>query len=251
MSTSPLVSLAIAVAPLVAVGCGGGATGAPTTAGPATPVEAAPDPAHHGHHGHHGADMPHRFEDADAWAKVFDDPARDAWQRPDEVVALLALAPGMVVADVGAGTGYFEGRIAAAVGPDGEVIATDVEPDMVRYLGERAAHDGWTNVRALQVEPGDPGLAPASVDRVLIVDVWHHLDDRAGYAARLATALRPGGWVAVVDFTGDAERGPPRDHRLAPEAIIADLTAGGLVAELATETLPDQYVVIGRLPDGR
>ena len=82
--------------------------------------------------------MPHRFEHADAWAKQFDDPSRDAWQQPDKVIAALGLEPAMSVADVGAGTGYFTVRLARAV-PQGQVIATDIEPDMVRYLGERAS----------------------------------------------------------------------------------------------------------------
>lgn len=190
--------------------------------------------------------MPHRFEDADEWAKVFDDPARDAWQKPDEVVSLLELRPGMTVADVGAGTGYFLGRLAAAVGPSGAVIATDLEADMVRYMSERATREGWPNVRAIQVTADDPGLAAASVDRILVVDVWHHLADRRAYAARLASSLRPGGFIAIVDFTLEAERGPPSAHRLPPDEIIADLTAAGLSASLAPETLPDQYVVIAR-----
>ena len=78
----------------------------------------------------------HTFEDADKWAKVFDDPERDAWQKPHEVIRALALKPDAVVADIGAGTGYFEKRLAEGVGPEGRVLAIDVEPDMIRYLGE-------------------------------------------------------------------------------------------------------------------
>lgn len=190
--------------------------------------------------------MHHGFEDAEKWAAVFDDPDRDAWQRPDEVVALLSLKPGMTVADVGAGTGYFVGRLSAAVGPTGKVIATDVEPNMVRYLEERAKRDGWTNVRAVQSAPADPTLGAATADRILIVDVWHHLADRVAYARKLAAALRPGGTIAIVDFTLDAERGPPKTHRLAADAIIAELAQAGLTAEVVPEQLPDQYVIIAR-----
>lgn len=198
------------------------------------------------HQHHHGAGMPHRFEDADEWAKVFDDPARDAWQKPDEVVSLLQLSPGMTVADIGAGTGYFVARLSAAVGPTGHVVATDIEPDMVRYISERATREHLPNVRAVLAPPDSPGLDPSSVDRILVVDVWHHLSDRPAYAAGLAATLRPGGFIAIVDFTLDAERGPPPAHRLAPDAIIADLASAGLTASLAAETLPDQYVVIAR-----
>jgi SAM-dependent methyltransferase len=188
--------------------------------------------------------MPHRFEHADDWVKAFDDPARDAWQQPDRVIAVLALAPEMTVADVGAGTGYFTVRLARAV-PRGQVIATDIEPDMVRYLGERAAREHLSNVRAVLAGSADPNLAPASVDRILIVDVWHHIADRVGYATGLAKALRPGGRIAIVDFTLEATHGPPKHHRLRAEQIVADLRAAGLDASVDPTALPEQYIVVG------
>jgi SAM-dependent methyltransferase len=216
----------------LALGCGQPAKPAPAAALP-------PGGAHH-----HPATMVHRFDDANAWAKVFDDPARDAWQEPDRVVAALGLAPNMTVADVGAGTGYFTVRLARAV-PAGQVIATDIEPDMVRHLGERAAREQLGNVRAVLATADEPGLAPETVDRVLVVDVWHHIADRVRYAKGLARALRPGGQIAIVDFTLAATHGPPPRHRLAPEAIIADLRAAGLDAALAPTQLPEQYIVTG------
>lgn len=215
----------------MALGCGGGSS--------ARPAPAEPD-HHHQHHGMH-----HRFDNADQWAKVFDDPARDAWQQPDAVLGALELAPAMTVADIGAGTGYFTMRLARAV-PQGKVIATDVEPDMVRYLGERATREGAGNVEAVQTPPDDPKLAEASVDRILVVDVWHHLGDRAAYARALAKALRPGGFVAVVDFKRDATQGPPPAMRLAPEAIAAELAAAGLTTSISPVALPEQYIVIAR-----
>ncbi len=187
--------------------------------------------------------MPHRFENADEWAKVFDDPARDAWQKPDQVLAALDLAPHQVIADIGAGTGYFTVRLARAV-PDGSVIATDIEPDMIRYMSDRAAKEKLPNIRALVTPPADPQLAPASVDRILVVDVWHHLGDRVAYARALASALRPGGKLAIVDFKLSSSHGPPPKHRLAPDAIIADLRAAGLTATVSPIDLPDQYIVI-------
>ena len=188
--------------------------------------------------------MPHRFEHADEWAKRFDDPSRDAWQQPDKVVAALGLAPTMTVADVGAGTGYFTVRLARAV-PQGQVIATDIEPDMVRYLGERATREGLTNIRTVLAGADDPKLPPASVDRILVVDVWHHVADRPRYAAGLANALRPGGKLFIVDFTQAATHGPPKEHRLAPEAIVADLRGAGLDAAVDPTQLPEQYIVAG------
>ena len=189
--------------------------------------------------------MPHRFANADQWAKVFDAPDRDAWQKPDDVLGALELAPALTVADVGAGTGYFTVRLARAV-PQGQVIATDIEPDMVRYLTERARREQLSNVRAVLAGPDDPALPPASVDRILVVDVWHHVADRRKYAAGLARALRPGGFVAIVDFTQEATHGPPRQHRLLPDAVQTDLRSAGLAASVSTVRLPEQYIVIGR-----
>ena len=185
--------------------------------------------------------MPHRFENAEQWAKVFDDPARDAWQQPDAVIGALWLGPAMVVADVGAGTGYFAVRIAPHVA---DVIATDVEADMVRYLEERAVREGITNLRVQLTPPDDPQLPP--VDRILVVNVWHHIADRVAYAKKLAAALKPDGFIAIVDFKLDAKIGPPREHRIAPAALIADLEAAGLHAELSSLELPEQYMIVAR-----
>ncbi len=211
---------------------------------PAQPAQPAQSGLPPGAEHHHPATMVHRFDDAEAWAKVFDDPARDAWQHPDDVVAALELSPNMTVADVGSGTGYFTVRLARAV-PGGQVIATDIEPDMVRYLGDRAQRQKLGNVRAVLATGDDPRLEPNSVDRVLLVDVWHHVADRGAYAKGLASALRPGGQIAIVDFTQEATHGPPREHRLRPEVIIADLQAAGLDASLSPTRLPDQFIVIG------
>ncbi len=186
----------------------------------------------------------HRFEHAEQWAREFDDPSRDAWQKPEIVVAAMQIAPGMTIADIGAGTGYFEPHLSRAVGPNGRVLALDTEPDMVRYLSERAAREQLANVDARKVAPDDPGLPVASVDRVLIVDTWHHIANRAAYASLLAAALKPGGEVIIVDFRRDAQRGPPPEHRIAPEEVARELSAGGLAAHVTDTGLPEQYVVV-------
>lgn len=203
---------------------------------------------HHGQHGHHGGPLVHRFEKADDWAKEFDDPARDEWQKPAEVVASMKISEGMIVADIGAGTGYFEPHLSRAVGASGKVLALDIEADMVRYMRERAAKEKLANVEPKQVGLADPGLGTASVDRVLIVDTWHHVDGRDAYASKLFAGLKPGGLLVIVDFTMEAKKGPPKEHRLAPETILNELKAAGFSPEIATETLPDQYIVIAKKP---
>jgi SAM-dependent methyltransferase len=227
---------------LLVAACGGSAG---ETQPPPQP-QASPAARHGGEHASAHGD--HTFDKAEDWAALFDHPSRAAWQKPDEVVALLALTPGMTVVDVGAGTGYFLSRLSAAVGASGRVVATDIQRDMVRYMNERAAREKLGNVSAVLAPPDDVGVAAGSADRALVVDVWHHIQGREQYAARLARVLRPGGAVVIVDFTLESRRGPPRDHRLAPDTIMAELRAAGFAVELASESLPDQYVVIGRLP---
>jgi len=184
----------------------------------------------------------HRFSDAEKWAHVFDDPERDAWQKPHQVIEALALKPDAVVADLGAGTGYFSVRLARMV-PKGRVYAVDVEPDMVKYLGERAARENLKNMIAVAAAPGDARL-PAQADLVLLVDVYHHIGERERYFRSLAGSLKPGGRLAVIDFRLDAKRGPPRDARVAPERVKAELKAAGYALAAEHAFLPDQYFLV-------
>ena len=199
-----------------------------------------------GEHDVHRPGMQHDFSDAESYSKTFDNPARDEWQKPAYVVALLEIGPGMTVADIGAGTGYFEPHLAAAVGDTGTVLALDVEPNMVTHLNKRIAEADLPQVEARLIPYDDPELSAASVDRVLIVNTWHHIDDRASYSARLLEALKPGGSVAVVDFTHESPFGPPVHHRLQATEVIAEMEAGGLTAIEIDEDLPNQFVVVGR-----
>jgi len=205
--------------------------------GGSQPREAEPAQAH--------GPLVHRFQSAEQWAKEFDDPSRDAWQLPQTVIDVMEIKPGMTVADIGAGTGYFEPWLSRAAGDAGTVLALDIEPDMVRYLKERASREHLANVRSALVPTDDPKLPAGSIDRILVVDTWHHIADREAYAAKLHSALKPGGKVFVVDFKLDATRGPPPHHRLPPEQVVRELASGGLSAEVAGKTLPEQYIVVG------
>src|SRR5688500_2359441 len=121
----------------------------------------------------------HSFGDAEKWAHVFDDPERDAWQKPHEVIRALALEPGAAVADLGAGTGYFAARLANML-PKGTVYAVDIEPAMVKYLAARAQREKLANLKPVAGTAGDPRL-PAKVDLILLVDVYHHIEERERY----------------------------------------------------------------------
>jgi SAM-dependent methyltransferase len=186
----------------------------------------------------------HGFGGAERWAQVFDDPQRDAWQKPQQVIEALRLAPDAAVADVGAGTGYFTVRLAQAL-PRGRVYAVDLEPDMVRHLGERARQMKLDNVVAVQAAADDPRL-PARVDCVLVVDTYHHIDGREAYFRRLAAALKDGGTVAIVDFRPDSPIGPPAAARLPAEAVVAEMRRAGYALAAEHGFLPHQYFLVFR-----
>jgi predicted methyltransferase len=188
------------------------------------------------------------FPDPSTYAHRLDDPSRDAWQKPAHVVGLLDVAEGATVVDLGAGTGYFVRYLSEAVGSRGRVLALDTERSMVDAMYERAAREGLLNVKPDAVPPDDPALTPRSVDRVLVVNTWHHIAARVPYAEKLRAALRPGGMVLIVDFTMESPIGPPASKRLTSDTVIDELRAAGFEAETLQESLPHQYVVAGRVP---
>jgi cyclopropane fatty-acyl-phospholipid synthase-like methyltransferase len=190
------------------------------------------------HAGHHQQ----RFQDAERWARVFDDPRRDAWQKPDDVIRALALAPDAHVADIGSGTGYFAVRLARVVAR-GHVYGADVEPDMVRYLAERGQREGLANLTSVAAAFDDTKL-PQPVNLALVVNTYHHIAERPAYFGRLRQSLRSGGRVAIIDFLPNAPQGPPRHARI-PAAVVKE-EMGRAGYDLATEHtfLPRQYFLV-------
>jgi len=186
----------------------------------------------------------HSFGDADQWAKVFDDPERDAWQKPHDVIRALALKPDTIVADIGAGTGYFSVRFAHML-PKGRVYGVDTETGMVKHLAERAKREGLKNVTAVAGTPGDPGL-PEKVDLVVLVDVYHHIEDRERYFRQLQNSLKPGGRVAVIDFRMDSPVGPPKSARIEPSRVKDEMTRAGYAIAQEHPFLPNQFFLIFR-----
>lgn len=184
----------------------------------------------------------HSFGGAEKWAQVFDDPKRDAWQKPHEVIQALALKPDAVIADIGSGTGYFSARLANMV-PKGRVYGVDTEPDMVKYLAERAKREGLKNITAVTGAPGDPRL-PEKVDLIIMVDVFHHVEDRGRYFRRLRDSLKPGGRIAIIDFRMDSPDGPPKSARIAPERVKTELKGAGYALVQEHAFLPHQYFLI-------
>ena len=187
----------------------------------------------------------HDFADVPYWSSVFDDPARDAWQKPKELVAALGLRRGNVVADLGAGTGYLSRRLAAAVGADGTVLAVETEPNLVVHLRERAEREKTGNVVPILGSASDPRLPAGLVDLILIVDTYHHFDDRRTYLPALRRFLRPGGRVAIVDWhKRELPVGPAMDHKLAREQVLDEMQASGFTLAAEHTMLPYQYFLV-------
>jgi SAM-dependent methyltransferase len=186
----------------------------------------------------------HGFGGAEKWAKVFDDPERDAWQKPHDVIQALALKPDAVIADIGSGTGYFSVRFANMT-PRGRVYGVDTEPDMVKYLAERAKREGLKNVTAVAGAPDNPRL-PEKADLIILVDVYHHVGDRERYFRQLQKSLKPGGRIAVIDFRMDSPVGPPKAARIAPQRVKDELKRAGYALAQEHDFLPNQYFLVFR-----
>lgn len=181
-----------------------------------------------------------RHFDPEMAARAWDDPARDAWQMPDRVLAALALKSDQVVADIGSGTGYFTVRLARSAA---KVYGSDIEPDMVSYLDKRAAREGLKNIVAIKASADSPNL-PEPVDLILIVDTYHHIGNREAYFRRLATSLKPGGRIAIIDFKPDSPDGPGKEFRFTPEQIEAEMSAAGYKLAARYDFLPRQNFLV-------
>ncbi len=187
-------------------------------------------------------DAHHRFDDADAWAARFEDPSRAAWQKPDEVIDALALAPVAQVADIGSATGYFPVRFAKVV-PQGHVFGMDVEEAMVAYLNQRAEREGLTNLSSHHAGFDDAKI-PQPVDLIIIVDTYHHLENRTAYFQKLAASLKPGGRLAIIDFTLASKMGPAAEAKVSPEQVTAELKEAGYALAQTHTFLPEQFFLV-------
>ncbi len=176
---------------------------------------------------------------------LLESPDRDEWQQPDRIMDALAIADGSSVADIGAGAGWFTIRLARRVGPNGIVYAQDIQRQMLEAIRRRVAREGLQNVQTRLGTGSMPNLPAASLDAVLVVDVYPEVDNRVSFLRNLATALEPGGRIGIVNYKA-GQGGPGPDIRIDSAAVEADARAAGLRI-LARETLPYQYLlVLGR-----
>jgi len=187
----------------------------------------------------------HRLHgDPAAYISALEDPRRDAYQKPQEVIGALLVKAGEVIADIGAGSGYFALRLAHHVGPKGRVYAVDISPDMIRHLNQKVRDTGVPNVSTILARPNDP-LLPEPVDRFLFVDVWHHIDDQEGYLTLMRRMLKPGGHVVMIDFhKRELPVGPPISMKISREDLLKQMQDHGFRLAKEHTFLPYQYFLV-------
>ncbi len=172
---------------------------------------------------------------AEEYARVLNDPKRDAWQKPREVVTALALRKDESVADIGAGTGYFALRFARHAGT---VYAVDIDEKLLAM----AARDAPPNLKTVLASPDDPKLPPSSVDTIFFCDVLHHIANRPAYYEKLLKALKPGGRIVMIDFhKKPLPVGPGLDMKLSSEQVDNEMAAAGLRKVKSFDFLEYQY----------
>ncbi len=196
-------------------------------------------------HAHEESTHSRRPADIKQYLEHLDSPERDQYQKPSEVIEALGVKPGMTVADVGSGSGYFTRRFVEAVTASGKVYAIDVEPEMLAYAKDSLEHLHVPfSAEFILARPDDPKLPTGAVDLIFLCNVFHHLDDRATYFSKVTSALKPGGRVAIIDFYHDERSGNvgfPRKHLVPREQVIEEMTKAGYRLLREHSLLPRQY----------
>lgn len=172
---------------------------------------------------------------------------REKEERGDLLMRELALRPGMTVADVGAGTGYYSRRMAPLVGPSGQVFAVDVQPEMITILRDLARKAGLANIKPVLGAVDNVRLADSSIDLAIMVDVYHELEFPFEVMESVVRALKPGGRVVYVEYRAEDERVPIKPvHKMSEAQVRKEAAAHALTYERTANTLPWQHVVIFR-----
>lgn len=171
---------------------------------------------------------------------------RDAWQRPDEVMDALGIAEGSVVADLGAGGGWFTIRLARRVGPNGKVYAEDIQHEMIEAMKRRVERLGLSKRVEFKLgKASDPELPPGVLDAALIVDAYHEMAQPVVLLRNVARSLKPNGRVGILNFTKEGGGpGPPMEERVDAERVIRDASAAGLRLLARPTFLRYEYMLV-------
>jgi precorrin-6B methylase 2 len=174
-----------------------------------------------------------------------DRPAREEEEQPGKVIDALELREGELVADLGAGSGYFTFRIAPKVGKAGKVLAVEIQDEMLETVRERATALKVANVEAVKASETDPHLPARAVDLVLMVDVYHELSYPFEVMTQVRKALKPGGRMVFVEYRKEDPKVPIKEvHKMSVEQLEREMSAVGLARVRTVETLPWQHIVI-------
>lgn len=185
---------------------------------------------------------------SEEYIKRLEDPEREQWQQPDQVVYSLDLKSEDEVADIGAGSGYFTIRLAKSIGPSGKVYAVDIDQKLLDYVEARAEREKLDNIQTILASGDDPKLGSASVDLIFICDTLHHIPNRAPYYKLLLRALRPGGRLVIVDFhKRELPVGPPVEMKIDKKACIKEIEAAGFRLAKDYDFLKYQYFLVFEL----
>lgn len=175
-------------------------------------------------------------------------PEREDEEAPSKALDALDLKPGMVVADIGAGSGYYSTRIAKRVGPTGRVYATDIQPGMIEILDRRIKSEGLSNVTTILGGMDDPRLPPASIDLAIMVDVYHELQQPQVFLQRLKGAFKPGGRLVLLEFRKEDPKVPILEvHKMSVAEVKQEMEAEGLVIDKVIDVLPWQHIIVLRV----
>jgi ubiquinone/menaquinone biosynthesis C-methylase UbiE len=178
-------------------------------------------------------------------ASWLDRPERVKEEEPAKLLAALAVKPGMVVADVGAGSGYHTFRLAPLVGPKGKVIASDIQPEMLELIREKAKAEKITNVETVRGTEDDPKLPAGGVDLILLVDVYHEFAKPFEMAEKMADALKPGGRLVFVEFKAEDEKVPIKAvHKMSERQVLKEMEPFPELEHTKTVGLSWQHVII-------
>ncbi len=172
----------------------------------------------------------------------FESPERDAYQKPEEVVALLGDISGQNIMDLGAGSGYFTVRLARK---GAHVIAADVDDEFLGFINKRIKEKKLDNIETRKIPYDSPELSPDEVDKVLIVNTYHHIEDRAEYFTKVRSGTKMWGELVLIDFyKTDLPIGPPVDHKISMDQVIAELKKAGYKNfDVNVELLPYQFII--------
>jgi ubiquinone/menaquinone biosynthesis C-methylase UbiE len=181
----------------------------------------------------------------EALIRRFESPERDAYQKPEEVIQYLGKIKGRTIMDIGTGSGYFAGKLARK---GARVIAADVNEEFLEHVEKRIAAEKLQNITTRKIPYESPGLTPAEVDMVLIVNTYHHIEHRSAYFRQVKQGLKPQGELVVIDyFKTELPVGPPVHHKIGLDEVVSELKQAGFRKfEVEINLLPYQYILKAR-----